>query len=49
MLPNKYPNDLMYEDSGIYICKVTNNIPDEDNHLWQIGKIKVIIAGKKIW
>ncbi|CAC5424089.1 HMCN [Mytilus coruscus] len=48
ILPNNERAKLMYEDTGIYICNVTNNIPDEGAHKWQTGKIKVIVAGRPV-
>lgn len=47
LLPYDDPDDLMYEDSGIYICNVTNNITDEDGHLWQTGRIQAKVKGKQ--
>lgn len=38
--------DLLYEDSGVYVCNTTNGINDEDGQLWQTGQIRVIVAGK---
>ncbi|XP_052063840.1 hemicentin-1-like [Mytilus californianus] len=37
--------ELTYENSGIYICNVTNGIPDEDGLVWKAGKVEVIIEG----
>lgn len=45
ILPNH--EDLTYEDSGIYICNVTNEIQDEDGHVWKAGQVEVIIEGKR--
>ncbi|XP_052073487.1 fasciclin-2-like [Mytilus californianus] len=44
-LPIRDYNDLWYEDIGIYICNVTNGIPDDSGNLWQTGKIAVKIEG----
>ncbi|CAC5424099.1 HMCN [Mytilus coruscus] len=48
ILPNNDREKHMYEDTGIYICNVTNNIPDEGGYIWQTGKIKVIVAGRPV-
>lgn len=45
ILPHNNTERLMYEDSGKYICNVTNNIPDEHGRLWLVGYIKVIVSG----
>ena len=39
-------SEFRYEDSGIYICNVTNYIPDENGKIWQSGMINVTIEGK---
>lgn len=49
ILPNNYPDGLMYEDSGIYIYNVTNNITNEDGLLWQTGMIDVVVKGKDVY
>lgn len=46
ILPEGDANDLLYEDSGIYVCNVTNGIEDESGKLWQKGEIKVVVEGK---
>ncbi|CAC5424086.1 unnamed protein product [Mytilus coruscus] len=46
ILPHHADQELTYENSGIYICNVTNGIPDEDGQLWKAGKVVVIIEGK---
>lgn len=48
ILPEGDTNDLVYEDSGVYICNVTNGIPDESGNLWQSEKIKVMVEGKRL-
>ncbi|VDI07333.1 Hypothetical predicted protein [Mytilus galloprovincialis] len=48
LLPYDNPDDLTYEDSGIYICNVTNNITDQEGNLWQTGRIHVIVKGKPV-
>lgn len=45
ILPHNDTERLMYDDCGIYICNVTNNIPDEYGRLWQVGYITVIVSG----
>lgn len=49
ILPNNDTENLIYEDSGIYICNVTNNIQNENGNLWQTGKIKVIVEGEMLY
>ncbi|CAC5400156.1 unnamed protein product [Mytilus coruscus] len=46
ILRNKVSTYPFYEDSGIYICNVTNGVPDEFGNLWQTGTINVTIEGK---
>lgn len=46
ILPEGDSNDLLYEDSGVYVCSVTNGITDESGELWQKGKIQVVVEGK---
>ncbi|VDI52989.1 Hypothetical predicted protein [Mytilus galloprovincialis] len=45
ILPEGEADDLVFEDSGFYICNVTNGIPDDCGKLWQSGKIKVMVEG----
>ncbi|VDI33012.1 Hypothetical predicted protein [Mytilus galloprovincialis] len=33
--------DITFEESGIYICNVTNEVQDEDGHVWKVGKVEV--------
>ncbi|CAC5422056.1 unnamed protein product [Mytilus coruscus] len=48
ILPEGDSNDLLYEDSGVYVCSVTNGITDESGKLWQKGEIKVVVKGKPV-
>lgn len=34
-----------YENSGAYVCNVSNGIRSTDHRLWQTGTIQVIIKG----
>lgn len=44
-LPCSNSSDIQYDDSGLYICNVTNNIRNENGQLWQTGTINVTIKG----
>lgn len=44
-LPELKTTDHLYEDSGIYICNVSNGISGEEEKLWQIGQIRAIVEG----
>lgn len=46
ILPEGETKGLVFEDSGFYICNVSNGVPDENRNLWQSGKIKVMVEGK---
>lgn len=46
ILPHHAAQELTYENSGIYICNVTNGIPDEVGQLWKTGKVDVINEGR---
>lgn len=48
ILAEKDPEDVRFEDGGIYICNVTNGIPDDNNNLWTTGKVEVIVKGKSV-
>ncbi|VDI23455.1 Hypothetical predicted protein, partial [Mytilus galloprovincialis] len=48
ILAEKDPEDVRFEDGGIYICNVTNGIPDDNNNLWTTGKVEVIVKGKPV-
>lgn len=44
-LPCSNSSDIQYDDSGLYICNVTNNIRNENGQLWQTGTVNVTIKG----
>lgn len=44
-LPCNNTSDIQYDDSGLYICNVTDNIRQENGQLWQTGFVNVTIKG----
>lgn len=46
ILPKGDQEDLMYEDSGLYICNVTNHVRDNDGNIWQTGSINLVVKGE---
>lgn len=44
-LPNIESNLKRYQDSGIYICRATNGIPDKNNNYEQEGKVFFVSEG----
>lgn len=44
-LPYNNTSDIQYDDSGLYICSVTNGIRNGNRQLWQTGTVNVSIRG----